>query len=102
PTTRPIGSAERSHRASVLAGERLDDRLGDRVGVLVEREVPAVEIAQSTRRQTLLHEFRGRRQDKRVISPPHDERLRLPVLQIGGPFRGKLNVRPWLTQELCY
>jgi hypothetical protein len=33
------------HRASVLSGEGLDNRLGDRVKVLVEREVAAVEIA---------------------------------------------------------
>src|SRR5467141_2950065 len=30
---------------SALSGERLDDRLGESVGVLVEREVPAIEIA---------------------------------------------------------
>src|SRR5439155_18517180 len=34
----------RPHRASVLSGERLDDRIGDRVGVLVKHEVAAVEI----------------------------------------------------------
>src|SRR6516225_3570664 len=44
----------RPHRASALSGERFDHRLGDRVGVLVEREVAGVEIAQV-----------GRRQDKR-------------------------------------
>ena len=80
-------------RASVLSGERLDDRLGDRVGVLVKHEVAAVEIAQLGGRHNLLHEFRGSGQDERVISPPDDERLRLPVLQIGGPFRVVLDVR---------
>ena len=47
----------------------------------------AVEIAHLGRRHNLLHEFRGRRREERVISPPDDERLRLPVLQIGVPFR---------------
>ena len=65
-----------------VKGERLDDR----PGVLVEREVAGVEIARVGLRHNLLHEFPGRRQDKRVISSPHDERLRLLVLQIGGPF----------------
>src|SRR2546426_990185 len=69
----------RPHRASVLSGERLDDRLGDRVGVLVEREVAAVEIAHLGLRHILLHEFRSRRHEERVISPPDDERPRLPV-----------------------
>jgi len=48
---------------------------------------PVSKIAEVGRRHGLLYEFRGRRQDKRVIPPPHDERLRLPVLQVGGPFR---------------
>jgi hypothetical protein len=52
--------APQAHRASVLSGERLDDRLGDRVGVLVEREVAAVEIAHLRCRHIPLHGFRGR------------------------------------------
>src|SRR6516164_10599596 len=79
--------------SSALSGERLDDCLGNCVGVLVEHKVAAVEIAQVGLRHKLLHEFRGRRPDKRVISPPDDERLRLPVLQIGVPFRVVWNVR---------
>src|SRR6516225_7929355 len=79
--------------SSALSGERLDDCLGNRVGVLVEHKVAAVEIAQVGRRHKLLHEFRCRRQNKRVISPPDDERPRLPVLQIGVPFRIVLDVR---------
>jgi len=55
------------HRAPVLSGERLDDRLGYRVSVRVEREVAGVEIAHHGRWHSLLHEFRGRRQDK--LSP---------------------------------
>ena len=47
----PIGSRG-PHRASVLSVERLDDHLGDRVGVLVEHEVTAVEILQVGRRHT--------------------------------------------------
>ena len=62
--------APQAHRASVLSGERLDDRFGDRVGVLVEHEMAAVEVTQVGRRHSLLHEFRRRRQDKRVISSP--------------------------------
>lgn len=46
--------------APVLSGEGLDDRLSDLVGVLVEHEVTAVEIAQVGRRHNQLHEFRGR------------------------------------------
>jgi hypothetical protein len=55
--------------------------------------VAAVEIAQIGRRHNLLHEFRRRRQHNIVISPPHDERLRLPILQIGCPLREVLDVR---------
>ena len=57
-----IEYGSRAHRASFLSRERLDDRFGDRVGVLVEHEVAAVEIAQVGRRHNLLYEFRGRRQ----------------------------------------
>src|SRR5208283_3039102 len=67
-------------------GECPDDRLGDRVGVLVEHEVAAVEIAQLGRWQNLLDEFRGHGQEERIVSPPDDERLRLPVPEIGRPF----------------
>src|SRR5260370_6030998 len=93
-------SRERPHRASVLLGERLDDRVGDRVGVLVKHEVAAVEIAQFGGRHNLLHEFGGRWHDERVISPPDDERLRLPVLQIGVPFRVGLDVRREVINNL--
>jgi len=51
----------------VLSRERLEDRLRDGVGVLVEREVAGIEAAQVGRRHNLLHEFRGRRQDNRGI-----------------------------------
>jgi len=62
------------------SGERLDDSFGNRGGVLVEHKVAAIEIAQVGCRHKLLHEFRSRRPDERVISPPHDERLRLLFL----------------------
>ena len=54
---------------------------------------PPSKITYLGRRHSLLHEFRGRRHEERVISPPDDERLRLPVLQIGVPFRVVLEVR---------
>src|SRR5208337_4667302 len=75
---------------SRYSGERLDDRLGDRFGIFVEHEVAAVEVAQIGLRHNLLHEFHCSRQDKGVISSPHDERFRLPILQIGGPLRIEL------------
>ena len=50
---------------SCLYGERLDDRLGDRVGIPVERELAAVEIAHLGRRHNSLHEFRACRQDSK-------------------------------------
>src|SRR5438093_6562146 len=56
----------------VLSGECLDNRLGDRVGVLVEHEVAAVEIAQLGHRHRVLHRFRGRRHHERIIAPPDD------------------------------
>jgi len=48
--------------------------------------VPAVEIAQLGRRHNLLQPFRIRHGDKKVIASPHDERLRLPVLQVVDPL----------------
>ena len=83
-----------AHRAGrLLSREHLDDGLCDRVGVLVEHEVAAVEIAQHGCRDNPLDDFRCRRQNKRVISPPDDERARPPVLQIGVPFRIVLDIR---------
>src|SRR5258708_1958535 len=91
----PNAAARRPGRcASVLSRERLDDRVGDRLDVLVKHEVAAVVIAQLGGRQNLLHEFRSRGHDERVIPPPDDECLPLPVLQIGGPPRVVLNVLP--------
>src|SRR6267142_659316 len=89
----PNAAARRPGRcASVLSRERLDDRVGDRLDVLVKHEVAAVVIAQLGGRQNLLHEFRGRGHDERVKPTTDDECLRLPVLQIGGPLRVVLNV----------
>jgi hypothetical protein len=64
----PVGTRG-PHRASVLSVERLDDHLGDRVGVLVEHEVTAVEILQVGRRHNLLHDFRTRISPVRSRSP---------------------------------
>jgi hypothetical protein len=56
-------SHRRTHRASALSAERLDDRLGNRVGVLIERKVAGVEIVQvghpdvSSRTKTLAASF---------------------------------------------
>src|SRR5271156_5279695 len=73
----------RRHRVSVLSGERLDDCLGDRVDILLEDEMAAVEIAHLGGRHIPLHYFRSIWQKDRVISTPDNERPRLPVLQIG-------------------
>jgi len=66
---------------------RLDDGIEQYLrSELVEHEVTAVEIAQLGRRHNLLHDFRIRHGNKRVMRPQHGEGLRLPVLQIGDPL----------------
>ena len=64
----PVGGRG-PHRASVLSGERLDDHLGDRVAVLVEHEVTAVEILQVGCRHNLIHDFRTRMSPVRSRAP---------------------------------
>ena len=62
PETPRFGRGNLRSRRSCLTGEGPEDRVGDRVGVLVKREVAAVEIAQFSARHSLLHELRGARE----------------------------------------